>query len=112
MALIDGSVSKDLQLLHFRKISHITPIYKHGLCADPANYCPVAVFSTLSGVFEHVLLPQLQKHIHIFNTSQYNSQAVAVPILVSLLLDLLLLPLISKPKYMVALNIKDTFDCV
>ena len=52
------------------KISRITPIYKHGSRTDPANYHPVAVLSTLSDVFERVLLPWLQKHITPFIPSQ------------------------------------------
>ena len=38
-------------------------IYKCGSRTDPANYHPVAALPTLSGVFERVLLPRLQKHI-------------------------------------------------
>ena len=41
------------------KISRITPIYKRGSHADLANYRPVAVLPTLSGIFERVLLPWL-----------------------------------------------------
>ena len=52
------------------KISRITPVYKHGSRTDPANYRPVAVLPTLSGVFERVLLPRLQKHITPFIPSQ------------------------------------------
>ena len=52
------------------KISRIAPIYKHGSRTDPANYHPVAVLPTLSGVFERVLLFQLEKHITPFIPSQ------------------------------------------
>ena len=52
------------------KISRITPVYKRGSRTDPANYRPVAVLPTLSGVFERVLLPRLQKHITPFIPSQ------------------------------------------
>ena len=52
------------------KISRITPVYKCGSRTDPANYRPVAVLLTLSGVFERVLLPRLQKHITSFIPSQ------------------------------------------
>ena len=52
------------------KISRITTIYKRGSGTDPANYRPVAVLPTLSGVFERVLLSWLEKHITSFIPSQ------------------------------------------
>ena len=45
------------------KISRITPVYKKGTCSDPINYHPIAVFPTLSHVFEHLLMTQLQHQI-------------------------------------------------
>ena len=46
------------------KISRITPIYKRGSHTDPANYCPVAMLPTLSGVFERVLAGETYHTFH------------------------------------------------
>ena len=45
------------------RISRFTPVYKKGPRSDPKNCHPIAVLSTLSRVFEPVLVPQLYKHI-------------------------------------------------
>ena len=52
------------------KISRITPVHKKGTHSDPTNYRPIAVLSTLSRVFEQLLMTQLWRRILPFIPSQ------------------------------------------
>jgi len=56
------------------KKANITPLYKKGSRADPANYRPVSLTSVSCKMLEHIIDSHLMKHIeknHILNGNQH-----------------------------------------
>ena len=47
------------------KVSHFTPIPKHGDHTNPSNYCPISLLSVLSKILEKHMAQLLTEHMAI-----------------------------------------------
>ncbi|XP_049780442.1 uncharacterized protein LOC126177789 [Schistocerca cancellata] len=59
------------------KIGKVMSIHKKGCKEDPSNYCPVAVISIFSKIFEYAMAASLKSFVrknNIFSSAQHGFQ--------------------------------------